>query len=206
MQVEAVCLASGPSLTGDDIERVREWRQSASNRLVYVTNTTFRNALWADVLFSMDGKWWRAYSIEAKATFKGELVTSSQAYKSYGITFSRHLTFGNSGAGQINLAFHRGARKIILLGYDCQITNGRVHHYGDHPKPLCNALSHAHWPGQFARLAEALKGKVEVINCSRATALKCWPRMALGDALETNKSRDGVRGQPLPASGYAIFG
>lgn len=206
MQVEAVCLASGPSLTGEDIERAREWRQGASNRLVYVTNTTFRSALWADVLFSMDGKWWRAYALEAKATFKGELVTSSQSYKSHGLIFSRHLTFGNSGAGQINLAFQRGARRIILLGYDCQMTNGKAHHYGDHPLPLQNALSHSHWPGQFARLAEALKGKAEIINCSRETALKCWPRAPLENVLETNPRGDGVRGQPLPASGYAIFG
>lgn len=206
MRVEAVCMASGPSLTVEDIERVRVWRQSGSDRLVYVTNTTFRNALWADVLFSMDGKWWRAYSTEAKATFKGELVTSSQAYKSYGITFSRHLTFGNTGAGMVNLAFHRGARRIILLGYDAQVINGKVHHHGDHPAPLHNALSHSHWPGQFARLADALKGKAEIINCSRETALKCWPRVALEDAFETNKSRDGIGRQPLPASGYAIFG
>lgn len=182
MTVEAVCLASGPSLTQEDIETVRQWRERTGG-LVYVTNTTFRSALWADVLFSMDGRWWRVYASAAKATFKGDLVTSSQSYKSYGITFSRHLTFGNSGAGLINLAYHRGARRIYLLGYDAQKTNGKSHHHGEHPKPLADATSCTHWPGQFGRLAEALKGKVDIINCSRETILKCWPRMNLEDAL-----------------------
>lgn len=202
--MEAVCLASGPSLIQEDIETVRQWRERTGG-LVYVTNTTFRSALWADVLFSMDGRWWRVYALEAKATFKGDLVTSSQSYKSYGITFSRHLTFGNTGAGMVNLAFHRGARKILLLGYDAQLTNGKVHHHGDHPKPLCNALSYPHWPGQFERLAQALKGKVEIINCSRETALKCFPKMSLEDVIEANTRGDGVRGQSLPAIGCAAL-
>lgn len=182
MTAEAVCLGSGPSLTQEDIETVRQWRERTGG-LVYVTNTTFRDALWADVLFSMDGRWWRAYAGEAKATFKGECVTSSQSYKSYGITFSRHLTFGNSGSGMINLAFHRGARRILVLGCDCKKINGRAHHHGDHPLPLHNALSMTHWEGQFNRLAEALKHKAQIINCSPDTALKCWPRMSVETAL-----------------------
>lgn len=188
MLAEAVCLASGPSLTVEDIERVRQWRLRDSQRRVYVTNTTFRSALWADVLFSMDGKWWRVYATEAKATFKGALVTSSQSYKSHGLTFSRHLTFGNSGAGAINYAYHCGGRRIYLLGYDCQITRGS-HHHGDHPQPLHNALSHISWPDQFRRLAESLKGKAEIFNCSRDTALKVWPRVPLEEVMMAHKER-----------------
>lgn len=183
MPAEAICLASGPSLTGEDIERVRRWRICNGDRSVIVVNTTFRSALWADVLFGMDGRWWRQYATEAKANFKGQLVTSSQSYRTYGIAFSRHVTFGNSGAGAINWAFHHGARRIVLLGYDCQLTYGRSHHHGDHPKPLHNALTWASWQDQFNRLAAALKGKADVINCSRETALRVWPRMPLEDAL-----------------------
>lgn len=193
MPVECVCLGSGPSLTAEDIETVRKWRDGFSlGRFVVVTNTTFRSALWADVLFAMDGKWWNAkpgdsgftsFALEAKATFKGRLVTASQSYKTHKIEFSRHVTFGNTGAGAIHWAYHNGARRIILLGYDCQKTGGKAHHHGDHPKPLYNALTMSSWPDQFKRLADALKGKAEIINCSRETALKCFPRMPLEDAL-----------------------
>jgi hypothetical protein len=184
MLAEAVCAASGPSLTAEDIETVRQWRKGYGlSRSVIVCNTTFKAIPWADTLFGMDGKWWRQYSKEAKESFKGELVTSSQSYKSYGISFSRHLTFGNTGAGAIHLAFKRGARRIYLLGYDCQKTGGKSHHHGDHPQPLHNAVSMVSWPDQFKRLADALRGKCEVINCTRETALKCFPRLTLEEAL-----------------------
>lgn len=90
--------------------------------------------------------------------------------------------FGNSGAGAISLAVKAGASRVILLGYDCQKTGGMVHHHGDHPAGLGNAGSMPKWPEQFKRLAASLEG-VEVINCSRETALTAFPRGELESAL-----------------------
>lgn len=199
MPVEAFCLASGPSLTmiPDDLEKVRAWRNEKEDRIVIVTNTAFRYALWADFLYGMDSKWWKAkpdtggyasHAEEAKATFKGELMTCSQAYRVHKITFVPRLykwsSYGNSGTGAINLARHKGARLIYLLGYDCQRTNGKVHCHGDHPKVLSNATSMRSWPDQHKRL-ESIIGKkgIKVFNCTRCTALKVWPRMTLEEAL-----------------------
>jgi hypothetical protein len=61
-----VCIASGPSLTAEDVERVR-----AAGHPVIVTNTTFRLAPWADVLFGMDSKWWKEYHKEVDSVFTG---------------------------------------------------------------------------------------------------------------------------------------
>lgn len=183
MVLEAVCLASGPSLSETDIELVRQWRNARILREVIVCNTTFRSALWADVVFGMDSRWWKIYANEVKTTFKGEPITSSQCWRTHGIAFSRYTSFGNSGAAAVHLAYQRGARRIILLGYDCGLTGGKSHHHGPHPRPLHDALSHTSWPDQFRRLADALKGKAEIINSSRESALTCWPRMPLEDAL-----------------------
>lgn len=90
--------------------------------------------------------------------------------------------FGNSGAGAIALAAKAAASRVILLGYDCQKTGGMVHHHGDHPEGLGNAGSMPKWPAQFANLAAAMKG-VEVINCSRETALTAFPRGELESVL-----------------------
>lgn len=190
MTVEAICIASGPSLNDEDLEIARRWQ--GRDRLVIVVNTTFRRALWADVLFAMDARWWNCnpgdseyptFAAETKATFPGLRVTASHCYRRHGITFSRHVTFGNSGSGAIHWAYQQGAKRIMLLGYDCQRTGGRFHHHGDHPKPLANALSLPQWPDQFQRLANALKGKADIINCTRETALHCFPRMELEAAL-----------------------
>lgn len=196
--VEAFCIASGPSLTHEDIEKVRIWREERrQDRFVIVTNTTFRWALWADYLYGMDSKWWKAnpceggyasYAEEAKATFKGELMTCSQAYRQHKLTFVPSLykwaSYGNSGAGAINLARHKGARTIYLLGYDAQKTGGKSHCHGDHPKMLANASSMRSWQDQFNRLQSNIGKKgIKVFNCSRETALKTWPRMKLEDVI-----------------------
>ena len=53
-----VCIASGPSLTAEDCELVRE-----SGCPVIVTNTTFRLCPWADMLYAFDRPWWNHYKL-----------------------------------------------------------------------------------------------------------------------------------------------
>jgi len=127
----------------------------------------------------MDKCWWDKYWQEVRDTFSGQRV-SICAYPRKEAHVVRlgggFQTGGNSGAGAVSLALLGGARKVLLVGYDCQRTGGKVHHHGDHPKGLGNAGAMNKWPAQFA----ALKVPVgrQVINCSRATALTCFP---LGD-------------------------
>lgn len=71
-----------------------------------------------------------------------------------------------------------------MVGYDCQKTGGKVHWHGDHPKGLGNAGAMPKWPAQFQDMLRYLGG-ISVINCSRETALRCFPR---GD-LETELAR-----------------
>lgn len=181
------CLASGPSLTQEDVERVKAWRQAEEGRAVIAVNTTFKVAPWADALYAMDQKWWLTYLPET-VHFEGVRYTNaSLRHRAPGVhkvprPFEHH---GNSGAGAISLAHKGGASRIILLGYDCQRgPNGEAHHHGDHPKGLGNAGSIDKWPGQFAAVARRLAG-VEIINCSRRTALTCFPRADLEEVLRS---------------------
>lgn len=129
----------------------------------------------------MDRAWWDVYLNDVREQFRGRLMTVndvagverlSQGFKA----------FGNSGAGAINLAALNGAQRVVLLGFDCQHTNGQRHHHGDHPKQLGNAANVAKWPAQFARLAASLS--IEVINASRDTALEVFERQPLSVALK----------------------
>lgn len=90
--------------------------------------------------------------------------------------------YSNSGAGAINLAAHLGVKKIILLGYDMQYTGGKRHWHGDHPKGLANAGKINAWPKEFAALAKTIT-HVDVVNCTRETALHCWPKRNLDEVL-----------------------
>lgn len=181
-----VCIASGPSLTPADCEAVH-----AAGLRTIVTNTTFRLCPWADVLFGFDSAWWREYRKEVEAAFSGARVTCSLAGASFGAQSLYQQpwfqSFGNSGTGAISLAVVAGARRILLLGYDCQKTAGKTHWHGDHPKTLGNAKSLPTWPRRFGHVAKFAQSKgVQVVNASRETALACFPRMDLATALAEN--------------------
>lgn len=173
-----VCIASGPSLTADDCERVRQWRQARpeeEGRRVVCVNTTFRMTPWADAVFAIDRDWWKQYAAEAES-FTGERL--SMRLNRYGAKAAGIGEHGNSGAGAISLAALRGASRVILLGYDAQYTGGTRHWHGDHPRNLGNAGSIAKWPEHFEKVAKSL-ASMEIINCSRETALRCFPRESL---------------------------
>ncbi|EXF45267.1 hypothetical protein BAY1663_02346 [Pseudomonas sp. BAY1663] len=172
-----VCMASGPSLAPADVEIVRQWREAADNRRVVVTNNTYQLAPWADVLYAMDRKWWEVM----KPQFAGERLTA--VHDVLGVPCSSSPKGGNSGSGAILLAAHRGAARVIMLGYDCQVGAGGARHWhGDHKKPLGNAVSLPKFYGQFRADARRITG-VEVVNCSRATALDMYPLGILEDEL-----------------------
>lgn len=178
-----VCIASGPSLTPADCETAR-----ASGHPTAVTNTTFRMCPWASLLYAFDRTWWNRYIEEVRNVFAGLLFCESAHLVRRDIRSARLFpgfrAFGNSGASMVSLAIAAGARRLILIGYDCQLTDGKSHHHGDHPAGLQNCDSMPRWPGKFARLSRYAESKgAEVINASRATALECFPRRALPECL-----------------------
>lgn len=189
-----VCIASGPSLTAADAEYCR------GKAKVIAINNAYKLAMWADVLYACDAKWWRwAHTDKGRHPdfqhFRGLKYglmagvaqwPGVQRLKHTGADgLERHpaaIRHGsNSGYQAINLAMHFGAKRIILIGYDMGAT-GRKHFDGDHPDgsapPFAACLRH------FATLVEPLKAAgVEVINCTRKTALTCFPQMPIEQAL-----------------------
>ena len=139
----------------------------------------------------MDISWWKMHIDEVRESFRGQLLTA-QAHCFGAARIGWHR---NSGAGAIAAAAHFGASRIILIGYDCQHTGGKTHWHGSHPRGLGDAGSVHKWPAQFARVARELKG-IEIINCSRETALTCFKRARLEDVLsEYHDSDVAVAGQ-----------
>ncbi len=186
-----VCIAGGPSLTPQDVDACR-----GRARLIAV-NDAYRLAPWADVLYACDAQWWRWHA-EAVRDFAGlkyglkplarKWVPDVQILRNTGRegleTDPGGLRTGqNSGYQAINLAYHLGAAKIILLGYDLQIGPGqRSHWFGDHPNKQRPPLRHMRQ--FFPSLAKGLRDVgVEVINCSPQTALDCFERRPLADTL-----------------------
>lgn len=129
----------------------------------------------------MDRKWWNAYLPEIREVFKGRKSTPLN-----GVREAQHIVHDkgkNSGYGALTLAIFRGAKRVVLVGYDAQHTGGRSHWHGDHPQPLGSAGSVHRWPIDFERAQRQYAGRVEILNASRATALTCFPRVTLERAL-----------------------
>lgn len=133
----------------------------------------------------MDKVWWDVHIAEIEQIFQGERHTVNALPNKYNVR--RHPPtqfncYSNSGAGAITLAAKGGAKRIILLGYDSQKTGGKAHWHGDHPPTLGNAGHMDKWQKRFAEQAKDF-ADIEIINCSRQTALTCFPRANLEDVL-----------------------
>lgn len=186
-----VCVATGPSLTAEDIEYCR-----GRARVVAIKDAV-RMAPWADVLYGAGGDrgaWWTTYG-PALAEFAGLRYTLdphaarwATVLKNTGWTgLESHpdglRTGKNSGYQAINLAVHVGASRIVLLGYDLQAEGDRDHFFGAHPyrtKP--NA--YRDFRDMFETLVEPLRQLgIVVVNATRRTALACFPQASLEEAL-----------------------
>ena len=171
-------IASGPSLTADDCVLVE-----TSGLTTIAVNSSWRLARFASVIYAGDACWWDAYGGEID--IDAERVTCSrQAASKHGI--KHHSMYGeyNSGMRAIQLAIDRGAKRIVLLGFDCSLENG-IHWHGPHDKTSNpDVVKVKKWHRQFSRIAAMAKHRrIEVINCSRHTELDCFERVALEDAL-----------------------
>ena len=132
----------------------------------------------------MDKAWWDVYFNDVDANFRGQLVSSNPIRQSKvtKLNKTQFKTFFNSGADAVSLAYFGNAKKIILLGYDCQKTEGKTHWHGDHIKGLGNAKRIENWADKFKLLAEYCENTT-IINATRQTALNCFEKMPLEMAL-----------------------
>lgn len=138
----------------------------------------------------MDEAWWKVHIAEVRAVFGGEWLCYGNDAEIHGARSIRKVrtgwkAFGNSGAGAIGIAALSGASKILMLGYDCKHKGNQTHWHGDHPRGTAGNASPkivARWPGQFRELRDSLRG-VEIINCSRETALTVFRMASLKEAL-----------------------
>ncbi len=172
-----VCIGTGPSLTQADVDFCR------GKARVIVVNDAYKLALWADVMYACDVKYWTwekgAPSFPGlKYRLQGHpnLFPQVQVLKNMGriglCLDPRGVMAGyNSGYQAVNLSVHLGAAKIVLLGYDMgQQLKGPSHFFGEHrdkTRPPYAACIQA-----FRTLpAPLLAAGIDIVNCSRQTAL-----------------------------------
>ncbi len=146
-------LATGPSLCQEDVDYVK------GKARVICVNDSWRLAPWADALYACDPAWWRwhdgvksfdgpkwsiaheAWSDRLRKSFPDVARLKNTGETGLEVDPAGLRTGRNSGYQAINLAVHYGARRIVLLGYDLQRTDGKAHFFGNHPQAGQNAPS-----------------------------------------------------------------
>ncbi len=193
----AFLIGGGPSLTPADVASVR-----GQGRVIAI-NDAYRLAPWADLLYACDQRWWTWH--QGVSSFTGprfglhspaDPITwpHIQMLQNTGPLGLERDPSGvrtglNSGYQAINLAVHCGVARIILLGYDlCRGPRYEAHWFGEHPDGP---------PSPYDQMREAFETlvaplseiPVEVINCSRRTALGAFPCRAIEGVLKDLRER-----------------
>lgn len=146
-------------------------------------------------------RWWTQYGAEVERDFTGERwtahpdITGAKQFEGVdgpGLCLrpGRVHLGGNSGYQLVNAVFHEGAAEIILLGYDMQRgPNGETHHHGQHDGGLPNLKADlGDWAQRFIQLGIDLRAQgVRVINATRRTAIGCFERRSIEDALHIDR-------------------
>lgn len=182
----AICIASGPSLTQEDVDFCR------GKGKVYVVKECKDLAPWADVLYAADGDWWEREN--GCPDFTGDKWTvHPEAAKKYGLkcidykpqdtwSFEQDwiATGGNSGFQALNLAVLHGASRVVLLGYDMGFVKNKHWWTGKKDRPI-RCSNYQEWIEKFNKAAPLIP--VPVLNASRLSNLKCFPRVKIMDVL-----------------------
>lgn len=127
-------LGNGPSLSASDIAR-------CDMATTIAVNSACELAPDAAFLFARDLKWCHANMAEI-ADWRGRAITTNyRAAQELGMEYlpmdrrddfpppgSSAIRYGiSSGHVAVSLAIHLGAKRIVLLGFDGRVVNGRTH-------------------------------------------------------------------------------
>lgn len=181
-------IGCGPSVRPADVDRLRGRRVIAINDSVFL-------APWADVCYACDARWWQTRAPKLTG-YRGFRVTLADVPETLRLrntgetgleTEPNGLRTGkNSGYQAINLAYHLGASRIVLLGYDMRVVGGALHWSARPELQTAAGFSRtlAAMLPMFDTLVEPLRAAgVEVLNATPGSALRCWPMVWLEDVM-----------------------
>jgi len=198
-------VAGGPSADKVGVDKLRDRMH------VVVINESYRLCPWAEILYSCDGAWWNLNQVKV-AKFAGlkiawdvhpglpqlkikKIDIAQVRNKANELVYVYDLLLddpglvgsgGNSGFQVVNLAAQFGATGIALVGFDMTDVGG-VHWHGPHSYSLRNPdkTRFADWIKWMNLAAPKLKAAgIDVVNCSKLSALSCFPKVELEQMLE----------------------
>ena len=184
-------IGGGPSLKDFNFSNLIGRKTIAINKAIFYHKS-------ADVLYWTDGRFytWFKNEVDAYKGLKFSLKPGSQYTrdiqisrkgKPYGLEEDpQTLAHGfNSGYAAINLAYHLGAKRIILLGFDMANDGTETHFHDGYPTRAAGneVYTDKFLPG-FKQLKSEIKPKgIHVLNASPYSKLNVFPKITIEQAL-----------------------
>jgi hypothetical protein len=189
-------IGGGPSL------RTFKWQRLHGKRTIGCNDAYILGPKVADICYFGDAGWFRLHS-RCLAYFSGLIATCTEGFlgdannnmvswlkyldrRPQGLHKTPRIGWNsNTGASAVNLAIQLGASKVILLGFDMKIAEGRANWHANHKDAPNN-----HIYNRFMRGFEAVKKDldikypdIEVLNANPDSAMDIFPRVEIDDAL-----------------------
>lgn len=179
-------LGGGPSLPKADMNIVRKKRTIA-------TNNAYQLAPWSEFLFFMDHVWFGEHQVRL-ASYHGIKVSIGERFKTQkGIKFLQRgsktmLSIiptivnngNNSGYCAVNLAFHLGVTRIILVGFDMRVVDSKHNFHDEHQRKMLDNIYQKEYIPNFDSIKEPLQKRgVTIFNTCLDSDLKCFPFVSL---------------------------
>lgn len=191
----AVLVGSGCSLDFDDVRRCRAagLRVIACNDnyvtdpdLLYVADRPWAAANWPSIA-AHPFRWTSSASVASVGS--GWHLVQIDPNELPGLSSDPELIHHGSNAGyqMLNIAVLLGLKRLVLTGYDMKWgPGGRPRWKGGHGPGIeqCDDGKFAGWRRRMATTVPPLQcARVEVVNCTRDTALECFPIRPLDSVL-----------------------
>lgn len=172
-----------------------------------VIKSAWKLAPWADVLYGIDPGWWIAN--HGAPDFKGLKMspspTACRVYRLRQITLKTRAEIlcketgtigcglktggGFSGFQAINLAIQFGANRIVLVGFDMNLTAGDHWNSDNRGVGKADAGRTESWRKALDECASQFDElRVDVINTSQRSSLKSFKKMSLEEALHGSEN------------------
>jgi hypothetical protein len=193
-----IVAAPGPSLTQEVAERCK-------GHTCLAIKEAYRLIPWADVCYGCDAKFW--LRTQGCPDYQGEKWSSHDdgsnnklaAARDYGVKLCNgkagsafsldpgHIHYGsNSGFQAINLTILFGATRIVLVGFDMRVVDGRRYFCKPHPTQAGQRIDYGKFSEIFGYAARKLPPTIKIINCTPNSALRAFPLMSLEDGLTSH--------------------
>ena len=175
-----------------------------SDKNVIGVNTAFMDFDVVDVVYFGDGSFYDKYHMQLAGCKLPKFTTADlvdpdihnlRKLKGYGATGQKDSLVwnGNSGAAAINLAWHLGAERIILIGFDMKRVDGKTHYHNHYPKSEMKFALHLKC---FKDIKEELP--IKVINTSLNSEINVFEKQSLASVLGLKEDVIDLESMTIP--------